>query len=34
MKHSFSNWKKRIEDIINIRFDDKMKYNTVEEFIQ
>ena len=33
IKHSFSNWKKRIEDIINMRFDDKIKYNTVEEFI-
>ena len=33
MKHSFSNWKKRIEDVINMRFDDKIKHNTVEEFI-
>ena len=33
IKHSFSNWKNRIEEIINMRFDDKIKYNTVEEFI-
>ena len=33
IKHSFSNWKNRIEEIINMRFDDKIKHNTVEEFI-